>query len=313
MRGACYITNSAMRPYETINSYLEYLEGVRHLSTHTLTAYREDLSLYVAFLKERELPIDGVSHLDARRFAAYLIRERGFKPYSVNRKLSTLRGFYRYALNQKIVDFNPFARISGTPRYRRLPEVLSRQEVKQVLSHPYNDFLGLRDALIMHLFYSTGCRMSELLGVNINHLELADERLKVVGKGNKERYVFINPKTKALLLEYLPLREEWLFKSGQKNNALLVGARGNRLSPSSLHSIFERYRKELGLLKNFTPHTLRHSFATHMLDRDSGIRVVQELLGHSSISTTQIYTHVSSARLKAVYEKTHPHGRKEDE
>ncbi|NLA92269.1 MAG: tyrosine-type recombinase/integrase [Spirochaetales bacterium] len=302
-----------MRPYETINNYLEYLKGVRHLSSHTLTAYREDLSLFAQFLKERETAIDQVSYLDARRFAAFLIREKGFKPTSVNRKLSTLRGFYRYALNQKIVEFNPFARISGTPRYRRLPEVLSRQEVKQVLAYPYNDFLGLRDSLIMHLFYSTGCRMSELLGANLEHLELSDERLLVVGKGNKERYVFINPATKALLLEYLPQRDEWVVKNGQKTRALLIGARGKRLSPSSLHSIFERYQHRLGLLKNFTPHTLRHSFATHMLDRDSGIRVVQELLGHASISTTQLYTHVSSARLKAVYEKTHPHGRKDDE
>ncbi len=302
-----------MKPYETINNYLEYLEGVRHLSGNTITAYREDLDIFTLFLKEREVAIDQVTYLDARRFAAYLLRERGFKPNTVNRKLSTLRGFYRYAVQQSVVEFNPFSRISGTPRYRRLPEVLSRQEVKQVLAHPYNDFLGLRDSLIMNLFYSTGCRRSELLNANLEDLELADERLKVVGKGDKERYVFINPATKALLSDYLPQREGWITNKGEKTGALLVGSRGKRLSPASLQCIFDRYRQELGLLKNFTPHTLRHSFATHMLDRDSGIRVVQELLGHASISTTQIYTHVSSARLKAVYEKTHPHGRKEDE
>ncbi len=309
----CYITPSDMRPYETINDYLDYLERVRNLSDNTIVAYRADLKLFSEFLSNQALAVAEVTYRDARRFAAFLIREKQFKPTSVNRKLSTLRGFYRYALSRQIVAINPFSRIRGTPRYRRLPEVLSRQEIKKILSYPFNDFLGLRNTFIMHFFYSTGCRMSEALEANIGQVEIDGERVLVLGKGGKERYVFLNPPTIQLLKVYLEQREQWLLKQGVETQALLIGARGERLSPSSLHSIFDRYRQELGMRKNFTPHMLRHSFATHMLDRDSGIRLVQELLGHASISTTQIYTHISSARLKTVYENTHPHGRKRDD
>lgn len=298
-----------------IQTYLAYLQEVRKVSPYTITSYSHDLKLFSQFIAQRGLQIEDVTPLDARRYSAYILREKGYKPATVNRMLSTLRGFYQFAVRHEVCTVNPFLRIAGNPRYRRLPEVLSREDVVHILAFPFHDFLGLRNAVMMHLFYATGCRLGELLAANIGDLELDDERLLVHGKGSRQRYVFLNPSTKALLENYLPQRQEYQrgrgIHDGQDSLALLIGSQGKRLSASSVHSIFTMYRIQLGLRTKFTPHMLRHSFATHMLDNDSGIRLVQELLGHASISTTQIYTHVTNARLRAVYERSHPHGRKE--
>lgn len=298
-----------------MQNYLAYLKEVRKVSPYTIVSYAHDLELFSQFIAQRGLTVKDVTPLDARRFSAYILRDKGYKPATVNRMLSTLRGFYTYAVRYEICISNPFLRIAGNPRYRRLPEVLSREDVQRILAFPFQDFLGLRDSVMMHLFYATGCRLAELLAANIGDLELNDERLLVHGKGNRQRYVFLNPSTKTLLEVYLPQRQEYQrgqgIAEGPDTVALLIGSQGKRLSASSVHSIFTRYRIQLGLRTRFTPHMLRHSFATHMLDNESGIRLVQELLGHASISTTQIYTHVTNARLRAVYERSHPHGRKE--
>lgn len=293
-----------------VESYLTYIQDIRRLSEFTVICYRHDLSRFLLFLERRDLDIFEVTAMDARRFIAELLNNRDMKSPTVNRMLSTLRGFYRYAMKQGACSLNPFSRIEGTVRYRRLPSVLSRREVVTILSSPVSTFFDLRNSIMFHLFYSTGCRLSELLGANVEDLDLAQERMLVQGKGKRQRFVFINPQTKVLLQRYLEQREQFLLSKGTDSHALLVGNRGRRLSASSVHSIFEKYRLKLGLQTRFTPHVLRHSFATHMLDNESGIRIVQELLGHASISTTQIYTHVSQKRLRSVYEQSHPHGRK---
>lgn len=300
---------------DTIKTYLTYLEEVRKVSPYTVVSYAHDLRLFSQFLAQRELSVAEFTPLDARRYTAYIMREKKYKPATVNRMLSTLRGLYQYAIRYEVCTTNPFLRIAGNPRYRRLPEVLSRDDILRILSFPVHDFLSLRDSMMMHLFYSTGCRLAELLAANVGDVELSDERMLVHGKGNRQRYVFINPSTKKLLEDYLVQRRQYLEDHRDENidlSALFIGSRGKRLSASTVHSIFTKYRIQLGLRTKFTPHMLRHSFATHMLDNDSSIRIVQELLGHASISTTQIYTHVSSARLHAVYERSHPHGRKKD-
>ena len=293
-----------------VESYLEYIREIRRLSAFTATCYRHDLSRYLSFLERRDLDILEVTAMDARRFIADLLNNRSMKSPTVNRMLSTLRGFYRYAMKQGACSQNPFSRIEGSARYRRLPSVLSRSEVISILSSPVATFFDLRNSVMFHLFYSTGCRLSELLQANIEDLDLPQERMLVQGKGKRQRFVFINPQTRVLLLRYLDQREQFLLGNTENTRALLIGNRGRRLSASSVHSIFEKYRLRHGLHTRFTPHVLRHSFATHMLDNESGIRIVQELLGHASISTTQIYTHVSQERLRSVYEQSHPHGRK---
>lgn len=300
---------------DIVEQYLAYLLKVRHLSDRTVISYETDLIAYLSFLEERSIHLLEVTVLDARRYVATVMGDGRFSTASVNRKLSSLRGLYRYLQRTGQCVTNPFGRIEGTRRYRRLPQVIGREEIKSILSVPIHDFLSLRDSVLFHLFYSTGCRLSELVMADVEDLEIPDERLIVHGKGNRQRYVFLNPATVLLLERYLAEKPQFQLEKGilegPDSHALLVGTRGKRLSASSVHSIFDKYRKLLGLGGRFTPHMIRHSFATHMLDNDSGIRIVQELLGHASISTTQIYTHVTRQRLQSVYEHSHPHGRKE--
>jgi site-specific recombinase XerD len=292
-------------------TYLQYLRTVRRLSEHTITSYGHDLRLFLDFLKERNLSFTAVTFSDARRFIASFVYHSKKSTVTINRMLSSLRGFYRYAISRQLCSSNPFSRIETSPRRRRLPEVLSRQEIIEILRYPVQTFFDLRNSVMLHLFYATGCRLSELLQANIDDLDLHQQRMLVRGKGSRQRFVFINPSTQLLLERYLAERQLFI-KTRQipDTHPLLLGKRGNRLSASTVHSIFERYRVQLGMQKRFTPHMLRHSFATHMLDNNSGIRIVQELLGHASVSTTQIYTHVSAQRLRSVYEQSHPHGRK---
>lgn len=299
-----------------VESYLRYLKDIRRLSDLTIISYGHDLQLFLRFLQERNLSVHELTPMDARHYSAHIISEKNYKTPSVNRMLSTLRGLYRHLIKQGRCRVNPFARIEGKTRYRRLPEVLTRQDIVKILSVPIGSFAELRNSTMFHLFYSTGCRLSELLSADIGDVDFAQERMLVKGKGNRQRYVFLNPGTITLLKRYLEQREKFLNESKSVSDvdrhAILVGMQGKRLSASSVHSIFERYRLMLALRSRFTPHMFRHSFATHLLDNDSGIRIVQELLGHASISTTQIYTHVSHERLRSVYEQSHPHGRKRD-
>ena len=298
-----------------VSDYLQYLRTVRRLSEHTIISYGHDLQVFLDFLKERNLSCADVTFPDARRFIASLVYQSKRSTVTINRMLSSLRGFYRYAITHQWCSHNPFSRIETSPRRRRLPEVLSRQEILEILSRPIQTFFDLRDAVMLHLFYSTGCRLAELLQSNVEDIDLGEQRMMVRGKGSRQRFVFINPPTQLLLEQYLAQRQLFVathqVQHSTDSQALLLGKRGNRLSASTVHSIFERYRLQLGMQKRFTPHMLRQSFATHMLDNNSGIRIVQELLGHASVSTTQIYTHVSAQRLRSVYEQSHPHGRKE--
>lgn len=296
-----------------IDSFLDYLIAVRGLSLHTRTAYYQDLKHFSDFLDEYHLPIFDVTFDDARRYMSRMLQS-GSAPASVNRQLAGLRSFYRFAYKNGKISNNPFLRISGTTSRRRLPSILSQEEVQEIISQNTDDYKSLRDMVMFNLFYSTGCRLSEIIGANIADLDFNESRMLVTGKGSKERYVFLTERVKSLLHEYLPRKEALQIRYGinsqDDKDAILVNLRGKRLSSQGVHSIFDTYRVKLGIQKRFTPHVFRHSFATHILDNESGIRVVQELLGHASIGTTQIYAHVSQQRLRKVYEESHPHGRK---
>lgn len=294
---------------QEIASYLSYITQVRHLSQHTQIAYRKDLERFADFCNERSLHVFLVTQEDARRYVGQLLKLKR-APATINRNLSAIKSFYRHAYRTGACTAQPFDRITTSTRARRLPDVLSREEIVRLLSLPFTDFPSLRNMMMFHLFYSTGCRLSELLGINLGDIDRGQQRILIRGKGNRQRYVFINPPTMVLLEHYLVQRDEWQLSQGKSDEqALLVNMHGERLSASSVHSIFTTYRIQAGIRKRFTPHVIRHSFATHLLDNDSNIRIVQELLGHASISTTQIYTHVSSERLRKVYRDSHPHGR----
>jgi site-specific recombinase XerD len=248
---------------------------------------------------------------DARTFVADLY-DQDLSPASINRILSGNRMFFRSLLENSVVTVDPFKRVSGAKNTRKIPTVLAREEIEMILNSPTDDYTSLMEVTMFNLFYSTGCRLSEVLGMKISDIDFDSRRIIVTGKGNKQRYVFLTVRALDMIRTYLPERQKVLEKAGMENeDTVLVNAKGKQLPLSTVHSIFDKYRDRLGLSKKFTPHVFRHSFATHLIDNNSDIRVVQVLLGHESIGTTQIYTHVTGKRLEEVYRKSHPHGRKD--
>ena len=296
------------REYE--EEYLIYEKKIKALSDNTIKAYSSDLNLLLSFSEERDLEFSSFSNDDAREFMRQMERDKKAEKSRL-RILTCCHTFFNYLEKSGEVDFNPFDSISLRSGGRRLPSVLTVDEVKELLSLERNNFFEERDHILFLFLYTTGCRISEALSVDIDQIEWGERRIKIMGKGSKERYVFLSKKAiSEIKNEYLPQREAFLIEKGKiGEKALLIGDRGGRLPFSSSHIIFDEYREKLGWQKDFTPHTLRHSFATHLMDKGADIRLVQELLGHESISTTQIYTHVSRAKLKEVYMDTHPHSK----
>lgn len=289
---------------DLFEEFLDYLTTIRALSGNTVKSYRTDLEDYSAWLSEWGLEAEKVTRPEAVTYTQLLMGR--FSERSVLRKLTTLRTFYAYLERKEKVESDPFESISLRKTEHKLPSVLTEEEVQRLLSVPRKDFWDERDHMLFLLLYNTGMRISEALSVNVEDIDHSHRRILIEGKGGKERYVFFSVSTRSELKGYVELRNE---KAGSLTGPLFLGKSGKRLPLSSAHIIFDKYRSRLGFDKEFTPHTLRHSFATHMMDRGADLRLVQELLGHESISTTQIYTHVSKSRIKTVYEGTHPHAK----
>ena len=294
---------------EVIEAFLDYHKHIKGSSSHTLTAYASDLSKLTAFLQGLGCTLLEMKAPDARMYVRHLTIEETYSESTVNRILSSARSFYSYALRNALVEVNPFSLISLKKSRSSLPSVLTVGEVVQLLSLSYEDFPTTRNMLLFSMLYDTGCRISEVLSITEGDVSNKERQIRVVGKGKKVRYVFFTERTQKLLDYYLFLKHS-LFG---KTERLFCSDSGKQLPQSTVGSIFARYRQSLGWQKSFTPHVLRHSYATHLLDNGADIRLVQELLGHASISTTQIYTHVSQKRLAKVYASCHPHGRKQDD
>ena len=294
---------------EVIEAFLDYHKHIKGSSSHTLTAYASDLSKLTAFLQGLRCTLLEMKAPDARMYVRHLTTEETYSESTVNRILSSARSFYSYALRNALVEVNPFSLISLKKSRSSLPSVLTVGEVVQLLSLSYEDFPTTRNMLLFSMLYDTGCRISEVLSITEGDVSNKERQIRVVGKGKKVRYVFFTERTQKLLDYYLSLKHS-LFG---KTERLFCSDSGKQLPQSTVGSIFARYRQSLGWQKSFTPHVLRHSYATHLLDNGADIRLVQELLGHASISTTQIYTHVSQKRLAKVYASCHPHGRKQDD
>ncbi len=290
-----------------IDDFISYISKVRSLSANTVKSYANDLKAWERYMANRGLDPVSFTREDAALYAEYL--QDGFAERSVLRKLTALRTFYAYLERKGAVSSDPFLGISMRQKARRLPSVLTEEEVKELLSLPRPGFPDERDHMLFLFVYNTGCRISEALSVDTGDIDYARRRILIRGKGGKERFVFFSPSTASEMRKYMEARSAYLSSLGKQCDAFLIGDKGGRLPFSSAHIIFDEYRARLGWQKEFTPHTLRHSFATHMMDRGADIRLVQELLGHESISTTQIYTHVSRGRLRRVYEETHPHAK----
>lgn len=285
----------------------EFIKKLRHekgFSRHTLRAYHHDLVQFDKFLTdERCKGLRYINHLMLRKFLANLRSEKNSKT-TIARKLATLRSFFKF-LNQIGVLESNFFEILRTPKQeKKLPHFLSINDVNEILSKPdHTKISGLRDRAILETLYSTGIRVSELVGLNEDDIDFYGKMVKVQGKGKKERLVPIGSYAIKAIKEYISSKKK--NKHG-KNAPLFLNKYGDRLSTRSVARSLDKYLKMTRINLTTSPHTFRHSFATHMLDKGADLRSVQELLGHSSLSTTQIYTHVTTERLKNIYEKAHP-------
>jgi integrase/recombinase XerC len=287
---------------------VDHLANARNCSSHTLRAYGRDLAEFAAFLDESGRPSDAsaVTKLDVRAWLARLA-ERGLDKRSVARKLSALRSLFKHLVARAVLPASPCSGVR-TPRIgRTLPRFLDENSVVQLLCAPRgSDVSSCRDRAILETLYSAGLRVSELVGLNVRDVDLIGEVLRARGKGKKERMVPIGRPAADAIEAYLDARRSAHDFVEVEREVLFLNRSGRRLTARSVARILEKYVAQAALATGASPHTLRHSFATHMLDRGADLRTVQELLGHANLVTTQIYTHVTTARLRRAYDEAHP-------
>ncbi len=290
-----------------IDSFIKYLATERNVSGHTLEAYRTDLEQFREFVgNERgfDSAADAVDHILIRRYMALL--HRSHKKSSIGRKLAAIRALFKYLLRQGRVVKNPAELVTTPKKEKRVPFHLTIDEVTALVEAPKGaEILLLRDRAILETLYSCGIRVSELTGLNVAELDLDEGLVRVRGKGDKERIVPLGRRAGEAITAYLATRG-----NPDAASPLLLNARGGRLTSRSVGRIVDKYILKLATIKKISPHTLRHTFATHLLEGGADLRAIQELLGHASLSTTQKYTHVSIDRLMEVYDKAHPKARK---
>jgi integrase/recombinase XerD len=298
------------RPHEhLVLDFIAYLEFERGLSRNTLEAYRSDLLQFGRFLEKRGVTAAEATSADVSDFLTHLAEGNGRAPASpatIHRKTACLRSFYRHLRREGVRDSDPMATIAGPRRGRRLPKVLSRGEIDKLLEQPRGtDPTDLRDRALLELMYACGLRASEAIGIAVADIDLEDGVLRARGKGSKERVVPVGSRAVDAVRRYLERGRPALVR-GRPVTQLFVNFRGEGLTRQGLYKIVRRHAAAAGLADRMSPHTLRHTFATHLLAGGCDLRSVQEMLGHADVATTQLYTHLSSDRLKDVYFKAHP-------
>lgn len=292
-----------------LKEYLTVLRFEKNLSDNTIKSYENDINKFLIFLAERNVEdLNNVSVNDLSDFFE-IQRKIGIDSSTVARYISSIKGFWNFLETSNYVEKNPTEKLSSVRKSRKLPAVLSFSEVELVLNQPNTkDVLGLRDKAILELFYSSGLRVSELINLKISDLYLSDEVVRVFGKGSKERIVPIGSSAIEWVNNYLKNSRPYLEKINKSGNTLFLNRRGTKLSRMWIWKIFNNYAAQAGIKKEIHPHTFRHSFATHLLEGGADLRAVQEMLGHSDISTTQIYTHIDREYVKQVHRDHHPRG-----
>lgn len=284
-----------------VDKFLNYLKYEKNFSDHTIINYKIDLEEFYKYLDNKT-----TNEIDINNIREYLkeLYNKKYSPSSISRKVSSLKSYFKYLESENKIKENPMTLISNPKKEKKLPTFLNYNDLEKLLNAPDKESEeGIRNSLIIELLYSTGIRVSELVNIEIKNINFEEHKILVLGKGNKERYVYYGSECTKKIEDYLKVRNA-------KTNYLLVNKHGNKLNERTVRKTIEEEAKKAGLTVHVTPHTLRHTYATHMLNEGADLKSVGDLLGHENLSTTQIYTHVSNERLRSVYLNSHPRAKK---
>ncbi|MFZ2356833.1 MAG: site-specific tyrosine recombinase XerD [Candidatus Omnitrophota bacterium] len=298
---------------ELIETFLNYISVERGLAKNTMLSYKDDLGFYMDFLQSRSInALSATSRNDITNFMLNQ-KDKGISSSSISRRLAAIKSFYRFLVREKLLKSDPTSLIDSPKLWKKIPETLSLNEVSALINSPdLRQTQGIRDKAILETLYATGMRVSEAGNLKIDNINMDIGFLRCIGKGNKERVIPLGKKAIVSLKRYLEVSRPVLLKEGphevnkKENEYLFLNRFGKKLSRQSIWKLLQRYGLSAGIKKHIKPHILRHSFATHLLERGADLRSVQEMLGHANISTTQIYTHINKDRLKSIHRMFHP-------
>lgn len=287
-----------------INEFIDFIQHEKRGSKHTIIAYKNDLLTFEAYLnKEFSTPLEDVNYQMIRSWVVHLM-EQGIGAKSVNRKISSLKSFYKFLVKKEVIKINPLNRVISPKIPKRLPSFVEEKKMSNLFGQVQfkDDFNGLRDRLVLEIFYSTGMRLSEL--INIKKSDINDRSVKVLGKGNKQRIIPLTVAVLNVISAYLEKAKG--LNLDRENDYLLVTDKGRKMNPKFVYNKVNSYLAQVTSMEKKSPHVLRHTFATHLLNNGADINAIKELLGHSSLAATQVYTHNSIEKLKNIYTNTHP-------
>lgn len=292
-----------------IEKFIDYLKLQRNYSKYTCVNYKKDIEEYISFLKYANIKYDKIDYNNCIKYLNYLNHKNNSKS-SISRKLSSLRTFYRYLVQNKKVSSNPFLLVSSPKKEKKIPKFISYNNIEEIFNIPNMQTKeGIRERLILEILYGCGIRVSELVNIKIKDIDFSNKTILIFGKGSKERIVSFGEYAEDIMKLYLKDARS-AFLSGVKSDYLIVGNKEDKLTTRRIEQIIDNIIKRTSIKLNITPHMFRHTFATHLLDNGCDLLAVQELLGHASLSSTEIYTHVSNEHLRDVYMKCHPRNRK---
>lgn len=294
-----------------LDSYLDYLLYQKSYSKYTVSSYKTDIIEFLNYCKKECIDYEKIEYSDTRLYLMYLKDARGDNNSSINRKLSSLRGFYKYLVNKNVIENNVFALLNGQKKSKKLPRYFEYNELEELFKVPdTSKATGQRDLLILEMLYATGVRVGELVNIKLKDINRSDRKILIFGKGSKERNVEYGEYCEDILNKYIKEGRPSLLK--KENEYLFLNHLGDKLTERGVRYILNDLIKKTTITKNISPHMLRHSFATHLLNEGCDLLSVQKLLGHESISATQVYTHVTTDRLKEVYYNSFPRAKKDD-
>lgn len=287
-----------------IDKFLDYLKYERNYSNNTIIAYENNIRGFLSYCKIKNVKnMNEVNYQFIRGYISYLYKQK-YQAKSITRILSALRSFFKYLKREEKISTNPLDLITSPKVEKKLPKYLTINDVEKILNAPdMSNKIGIRDAFILELLYVTGIRVSELTNIKLNDISIVEKKIKIMGKGSKERIVYYGTRCQELLNKYLNIRNDFL---KQANDYLVLSNTGKQISTREIRNIINRLKVKAGIDINISPHTFRHTFATHMLNEGADLRSVQELLGHENLSTTTIYTHLTNEKLRRTYLSTHP-------